>query len=92
MSWLGDLFGLDDDTKQVVHEIYLTQVYATELDYAERCAEEAATWEHDEEDHQTLRSESRGGYTEAYFAKNELQELGREVEEVREPDPWWKIW
>ena len=91
MSWLGNLFGLDDDTKQVLHEVWLTNKYATELDYGERCAE-AANETDDEESRQMLRSASRGGYTEAYYAKNELAELGREIEEVREPSPWWKVW
>ena len=92
MSWLGNLFGLDDDTKQVLHEVYLTNKYATELDYGERCAE-AANETDDEEDQQMYRSDSRGGYTEAYHAKQELTELGREIiEEEEEEEPWWKVW
>ena len=93
MGFFSDFFGLDDDTKQVLHEVYLTNVYATELDYGERCAEEALDPKYDEEDRQTLRSESRGGYTEAYHAKQELLERGREIIEVEEEsDPWWKVW
>ncbi len=93
MGFLSDLFGLDDDTKQVLHEGYLTNVYATELNYGERCAEEAEDPKYTDESRQTLRSESRGGYTEAYHAKQELQELGREIiEEEEESKPWWKLW
>lgn len=94
MGFFSNLFGLDDDTKHFLRGVYLTNVYATELDYAERCAEAAQEQEY-EEDRQTMRSESRGGYTEAYHAKLELVEehgyAGIEVEE-EESRPWWKIW
>lgn len=92
MGIFSRLFGIDDDTQQVLHEVYLTNVYATELDYAERCAEAAQEQEY-EGDQQLLRSESRGGYTEAYHAKRELAEYGYVVEDVQEESkPWWHLW
>ena len=92
MGFLSNFFRIDDDTKQVLRELYLQTTYTAELEYAERCAEEAQDSKYDEEDRQTLRSESRGGYTEAYHAKQEIAELGREIEEGEESSPWWKIW
>lgn len=96
MGFLSDFFGIDDDTKHALREVYLTSVYATELDYAERCTEEAKDPKYTDESRQTLRSESRGGYTEAYHAKQELVDeygyAGIEVEEEEESQPWWKIW